>query len=382
MAKKERKHAPKCEGRFGELRGVFYETAREMRALQKDPLWSIVTGQDLTDFIEFAWGGGIESTFLFDAIDPYFMNKRDELRGDPLAGDVENFELALIPFIHEAIRETLYENVQKARSLIQSIQAGGDNDLALLETEELTHTPIEELERLSKTDLCVTILEPIAERDFTITQNSVYPTLLERYARLYLEQGDIDKLNLMHRGVDSLDRELGISMHKILVPTVRKDTRAEYASLSGYSLKAEFGTGPNTSRTLISSAPYRIELYKKGKDGSKDEIPVFGMNFYLRHPDLMVISQIQDIRGARVPEGTTDGLCGLILAEKIAKLLNLKGVVTYNHRTNPVLYIYSGEEKLASVLKINFDEAARRLLWEPISHDGRNHVIGYKRTIE
>mgnify|MGYP001619902191 CR=1 FL=1 len=172
-------------------------------------------------------------------------------------------------------------------------------------------------------------------------------------------------------------------MRSVMVPTVKNHKGDKHITLTGYSLRAEFGTGPNTSKTLISSAPYRLELYKREKNEHDEGKPVFGMNFYLKHPDTMVVSQIQDIRGARVPEGTTDGLCGLTLAEKVARLLKLKQVITYNHNTNPVNYLYPGDGKLMSVLKINFDEAARTLGWEPMILGSKNGQIeGYKRDIQ
>jgi len=380
MTKKERKHTPKCEGRFGELRGLFYETAREIRRIKQDPLWPIVTQADITDFLDLAWGGGFEPITLFDVTDPYFLNRRDTLRGDPLVGNRENFGIALIPFIFEAMRETLYENVGKAIDLTERLRTREDRVLLLLETEDLTNRPFDKLELLQNGDLVEEILKPICNRDFTITQNSVYPTLLERYARLYVVEGDIDRLNLFHMGVVSLDRELGMSLHKVMVPTLGGHKGDKYVPLSGYHLRAEFGTGPNTTRNLISSAPYRVELYKKQNHGG--DIPVFGMNFYLRHPDIMVVSQIQDIRGSKVPEGTTDGLCSLVVAEKIAAMLGLKQILTYTHRNNPVLYLYPGEGKLMSILRINFDEAARTLGWKSITEEGKNgEIMGYRRKI-
>ena len=46
---------------------------------------------------------------------------------------------------------------------------------------------------------------------------------------------------------------------------------------------------------------------------------MFGISFYLKHPNTMVIYQIQDITGDRVPEGTTNGLVALTLAERISQ---------------------------------------------------------------
>ncbi len=382
MPKKSRSGPPKCEGRFGELRGLFYLTAREIRDLHDDPLWPIITDDDLKDFIDLALEPR-EAVHLYDAIDPYFGNKGDRLRGDPLVGNPDNFGLALIPFVFEGMRETLFESIQKAKALREEIKDPKTKEEHLAELAELTQQPGERLRAMSVGAVIDDLLSPIAERDFTISQNSVYPTLLERYARLYLVNSDVDQLNLIHRGVASLDRELELDMHNVMVPLKNNKAggKKQYVSLKGYHLRAEFGTGPNTQRTLVSSSPYRIELCKSSPNGNTgDDSPVLGMNFYLRHPDIIVISQIQDIRGARVPEGTTDGLCGLTIAEKLAHSVGFRKILAYTHRNNPIRIHYPNDAQLASVLKINFDDAARCLGWEPIR--GQNEeILGYRRDM-
>ncbi|MBS3153519.1 hypothetical protein J4426_03075 [Candidatus Woesearchaeota archaeon] len=381
MAKKTRQGPPKCEGRFGELRGLCYLTAREMKDLYDDPLWTVVTNDDLHEFVDMALDPR-ETVHLYDAQDPYFGNKRDELRGDPLVGNSDNFELALVPFIFEGMRETLKESVDKARELRETVTNIKSREAHLDELSDLTKQPKEWLASTTIGNIIDDYLDPIAGRDFTISQNSVYPTLLERYARLYLEHADVDQLNLIHRGVTSLDAELGWNMHNVMVPLScngKKGRKNEYVPLTGYHLSAEFGTGPNTQRTLVSSSPYRLELYKSEAKGH-DNLPVLGMNFYLRHPDTMVVSQIQDIRGARVPEGTTDGLCALTIAEKLALNMGFKEILTYTHRNNPITIHYPRDPKLSSILSINFDDAARCLGWEPI-RGNNEEIVGYRKDM-
>ncbi|MDP3987313.1 MAG: hypothetical protein Q8P81_03755 [Nanoarchaeota archaeon] len=357
MKSKERHSAPKCEGRFGELRAVFYETARDLREIHENPLWSVRNYQDLKDATEWILGENMEMVPLYDATDPYFGNQRDILRGDPLVGNPENWRLALTPFVFEGMREILYEAAQDAR---EKIKVGGT-------------TPD---------------LERVANRDFTISQNSVYTGLLDDYARIYLNETDVDRLRLIHRGVEWLDKDLGIDMSKVMVPTKKNGQRKDYVPLSGYFMKAEFGTGLNTSRNLVSSAPYRLELHKREDAcNALDALghplgkPVLGLSFYLKHPDTAVVYQVQDIRGERVPAETTDGLCGLTLMEKVGTLLGLKKLVTYNHNTNPVRYLYPNDRTLANVLKLNFDEAAHRLGWAPIVTHKDGHIDGYEKSL-
>ena len=104
MNRKERHNAPKCEGRFGELRSLFYETAREFRELYDNPLWTIRNYKDFEAFVDWLFEDDINMTSLYDVIDPYFGNKRDILRGDPLVGDPKNWKLSLIPFVFEGMR--------------------------------------------------------------------------------------------------------------------------------------------------------------------------------------------------------------------------------------------------------------------------------------
>jgi len=388
---KTRKQPPKCEGRFGELRGLCYEISKELRDAKKDPLWAIVTKDDLNEFTNFGWGGGIEPLALYDAKDPYFGNKRDILRGDPLVGDIDNFTLALIPAIFEAMRGTLYKSKQEAIGLLRAIQdPEEDKELLAIRTEDLTHVPAENVERLAREGILQEdYLNPIAQRDFTITANSVDPSLLLDYARLYITNPrTLDKIRLFHRGVHSLDKELGVDMARVLVPTINNHgKKSSHVNTSGYFMKAEFGTGLNTEMSLVGDAPYRIDVYKRDNSpkglilGNPTGEPVFGMSFYIKHPDVMVLSQIQDIRGARVPEGTTDGLCGLTLAEKIGSALGFREIVTYSHYTNPVRFHYPGDAQLATILNINFDQAAKILGWECIRKEKTEQREGFRKIL-
>jgi len=357
MGHKERKHSPKCAGRFGELRGSFYEAARDVREMYDNPLLAIGKRADLDEVVEYNLGEDRMMAAIYDANDPYFDNRRDVLRGDPLVGEESNWVTALTPFVYEGMRETLLENVLAARQRMES----GDNGKST---------------------------RRIAERDFTIVENSVYPGLLDDYARLYLSDMDVDSLRPIHRGIEWLDRDLKMDMSSVMVPKHRTNGKKEYVPLSGYFMRAEFGTGQNTSRTLVSSAPYRVELFKREDEtNSIDEFgyprgkPVFGMSFFLKHPDTAVIYQIQDIRGDRVPEGTTDGLCALTLMEKIGCYFGFKRLQTYSYHTNPVRYLYPSDSQIANVLKINFDEAAHRLEWTPMVQDKNGQNEGYEKEL-
>ena len=368
--KKNRSHDPRCEGRFSELRGRFYEVARAIRNERKDPLWAIINYGDLSDFVERAWADGSRPIETFDVIDSYVGNRKDALRGDPLVGQPKNLALALMPFVFEALRETLLENVRKAEELTnKALKPGYDLDSLHIELNDLTYVPIDALEQAS-IDQIIDILNPIAHRDFTVTSNAIYPGLIDEFAALYvIHISTKDKLRFFHRGVSSLDTELGIPMDKVLVPSV---DRKQHIPLAGYFMKSEFGTGPNTTRTQVASAPYRVEVYKAPKNGPKEpttmsRLPrvlgdpigahVFGMSFYLRHPNILVLNQIQEIAGAKVPSGTTDGLCGLVLIEKIARALGMQEILAYSHHTNPVRMLYPDDSQMANILKINFDES-------------------------
>ncbi|MBU2616248.1 MAG: hypothetical protein KKC19_04040 [Nanoarchaeota archaeon] len=357
MKNKMRHSAPKCEGRFGELRASFHETARDLRVLNEDPFWSVMDYDELNEVVEWSFGGDFAMTSLYDAVDPYFNNRRDLLRGDPLVGEPDNWKKSLIPFVFEGMRETLRDDVLDAKTRVEL----GERDFSL---------------------------ERLANHDSTIVQHSVSPELIDDYAKIYLDQMDVQFLQPLHRGVCCIDSDLGMDLTKVMVPTKGNNGKKEYVSLSGHFLKAEFGTGLNISRTLVSSAPYRFELHKRKSEfnfldnsGCPLGKPVLGVSFYLRHPDTAVIYQIQDIRGERVPNETTDGLCALTLMEKIGSALGFKRLITYNHHTNPVRYLYPNDSTLANVLKMNFDESAHRLEWKPMITCKDGHIEGYEKEL-
>jgi hypothetical protein len=299
--------------------------------------------------------------------DPYFNNTHDKLRGDPLIGKNTNIVKAMIPFVYEGMRETLFEASRKASSLqreITNLQRHPQENIDDLTFDIFALTGHEpELSTPAGQMNATLALQQVSERDFTNTQNSMYPGLLDEFAELYVTSiASMDRLRYFHRGDRNLQDRLDIDMSKIVIPG-KRDGRC---NLTGYSIWAEFGTGPNLTRNQVASAPYRMELRKE-----KPELPatnqagsqVFGVSFYLKHPNTMVLYQIQDIRGANVPECTTDGIVALTIAERVGKALGMEKILAYSHHSNPLRIHYPNDAAVANALKMNFDEATRRLNW-------------------
>ena len=390
---KSRHKSPKCEGRFSELRTALFQVADDVKDFEEDPLWSVRNRRGLEKFREIMEAGDYLPPSQYDRRDPYFGNMRDTLRGDPLVGNQANHALSLAPLIFEALRSSLKMDVERARSMVQEIDVGTlELELGILEASEITRANLDLLSRLNAGELR-DILGMIAERDWTITANSVETAVIDDYAQLYVTHPKLlDALRLFHKGVYRLDKELGIDMANVVLPRTvplpndHKDRKngTHLCDLKGYVLRAEFGPGMNTEGTLVASAPYRIEVYKEDREasGHGNYIPVFGMSFFIRHPDIMVVAQIQDIRGARVPECTTLGLAALTIAERLGRVMGFKQIETYSRHNHPLLLLYPGdEERMHPIIKMNFEEPAHILKWEPLQEREKGPILGYRKRL-
>ena len=125
-------------------------------------------------------------------------------------------------------------------------------------------------------------------------------------------------------------------------------------------------------------------MYKEDREasGHGNYIPVFGLSFFIRHPDIMVVAQIQDIRGARVPECTTLGLAALTIAERLGSVMGFKQIETYSRHNHPLLLLYPGdEERMHPIIKMNFEEPAHILKWEPLQEREKGPILGYRKRL-
>jgi hypothetical protein len=369
--------------------------ARKRRDHAKDILEPIITGKQLHAFVrEVAQVADVRMSAeeregkehqemlqllpncdLSTPYDPYFGHTKDKIRGDPLVGNSQNVCLSMVPFVFEAMRETLIEKIKLAENYFQRLHAGEVDDDLALEISILANreNDIFNLRKPEERNAAMQFLGTVASRDYKITGNSMNTTLLHRYAALYVTKREtLDALELFHRGTEFLNDELEIDMKNFNVPALKNGSGStKYCNLGHYSFLGEFGPGPNTARNLISSAPYRVELRKLTGGlytGDEDGKQVFGMSFYLKHPNTMVIGQIQDIRGERVPDCTNNGLVALCMAERIGKEMGFDRVEAYSFHTNPARTLYPNDEIVAGLLRVNFDQAAKQLGWE--KHNG------------
>jgi hypothetical protein len=397
---KKRHDLPNCEGRWGDIRALFHERARELKKEKDDPLYRIITQEDVVKFVDGVFEGvsSLEPKkrpFLikqylsgYSLKDQLLNSQRDIFRGDPLDGDLSNIYISLIPFVYEALRETLRADVKKASLLfdaykeIEIMERGGNANQDLLSKvigfsiEDQSHEEIEEYLDMLVEDLPINgyALSEIANRDISITTNSMNTRLLTDYAELYVDKNIASKLDYFHTGVNHLEKELGIDITSIGIPS--KKSGCEFLDHS-YYITAEFGVGPDTKGLQVGSAPYRIFLFKD------DETPVLGMSFYIRNDNALVLYQVQEMSSNILPEGVSIGDAGIALIENIAKNIGFEQIVTYSHHRNPVRFLYPGDSTVSNALKINFDEAIKRSPsnWEQVikdADDGRHgRIDGY-----
>ncbi len=396
IKKKKRHDLPNCEGRWGDIRALFYERAREIKKKYDDPLYRIITHNDVKDFIDGV--SNLETKKRPELIEQYlasysledqFLNSnRDVFRGDPLNGDLSNIYHALIPFVYEAMRETLRSDVQKASLIfdaykeLEIMERNGKVDHSLLSkvvgfsTEELPLDEIKEYLDMLVEDIPINgyALDEIANRDISVTTNSMNTRLLTDFAELYVNENIASKLDYFHTGVDHLERELQIDIKTIGIP--KKKNGCEFLD-NGYYISAEFGVGPDTKGLQVGSAPYRLILFKD------NEIPVLGMSFYIGNDDSLVLYQLQEMSSNILPECVSIGDAGIALVEEVARKVGFEKIIAYSHHTNPVRFLYPGDTSVSNALKMNFDESIKRSPsnWEQIikdSNDGRNgRVDGY-----
>ncbi len=376
--------APNCVGRFPQLRDAFYKAAKEARN-ENGASWRPITFSELELFVARAEDQthGKDLKFL-DPVDPYFNNRKDDLRCDPCVGEEENEVISLVPFAFEGLRRDLVNRISLATGFRERIArhmigltspgtahlklSNDDYELLLLQIEEelLGEGTINELVGYTPIEVAQ-ILSFIERKDPSITAVSMNPVLLDQYARLYATSPKVlDSLSLFHNGTDHLEQGLGIEMGLTNVPGSSR--RLPAVSLRGYRVQAEFGTGLNLAGSIVADAPYRIELHKNGDHrnnlhGEPPQLPCFTTTFYLRHPDTMVVGQVQEMRGSSLPEGTTVGLTAFSLIEKIADAMGIQRVLAYGPITNPTLLSYPGDTSIKRSLRANFTDPLNRLGW-------------------
>ena len=419
-----RVHSPDCEGRFSEIRQLFYDAAFEWKYQKGSLLARVVTERDLKEVIEIAQRisdvpfNGLDNTHPRD---PYFDSSVDPLRQAP---SFKNFHhLMLVPFIFEGMRESLYTSRIMAGDILtalDSVQSGNFDpsiDRVLNSVEESLEGTfsIDELAQLLQTEALgflygnnqrgdrfgreqLQLLGQIAERDYTITGNSVNTIIIDAFARRHIKSESLlDNLRYFFSGTYSLDSELGVKMRDIMVPT--HDGR-DVIGLGGYYVEAQFGPGQSVQRDIVSSAPYKMILFKAepGRQHYQpDGLPVMGISFFITHyegRDTMLVAQIQDMRGERVPESTTPGLVALSLAEKLGAKMGFRQVTCYSSNSfgtppnikyaHPLRYHYPQDEVLAKIIHMNYDEPAEMLHWDKIRDpSARKHgaIMGYAKRL-
>ncbi|MDO8480623.1 MAG: hypothetical protein Q7S65_02270 [Nanoarchaeota archaeon] len=319
MAKGERLEI-KCEGRFRELRVGLAEVVQLLKS--DDPDYSVVTRRDLSTIFDL-----VETDLpRFDIRDPYYENKFDALRTDPvtLRKEGELRGVGLVPL--------LFRDVQMNRALVDTYARRFTDDDRLLD-------------------------------------------------KLGLFFGDMAG---NFEGVERLDLELGIDMGKVQLPGHEGDVR-----LAGYKLAAGFGIGKNAHGTLAYDAPFHIEVYKidlaQPKLTERDPArSVLGIGFWLNPNKQMLVGQVQSMRGERLPEGSYMGVVGLGIAERVARAMGMKEVVTYSAQRHPILRMYpESSARFEADMRAYYNNSASKLGWEAITipHAGNPTVIGYRRVL-
>ncbi len=342
MGEKQRKQI-KCEGRFHELRENIAEALELL--VEEDPDYRLIHPDDLNKILDIIEG----DTPKLDAQDRYYDNKRDNLRTDPsfIGKDSPGYKgLALVPLVTPDSDAT--------RGLIVS------NALHLLYAQQFSPNP-------------------------KVVHDSLY------FA------GDRDYTT---EGVERLDLELGIRMSNIIIPvngngngngTSKNGNKKAIKNLSGYKLAAGFAIGPNAKNTLVYDAPYHIELHvldpKAHQRAERTAYSgVMGIGFWLNKDNEMLVAQIQQMRGAKLPEGVCIGAAGLSIAEAVARAMGFSRVTTYSAKTHPQFAMHpDSESQLMGAFRLDYDRSAQKLGFEPIIRkDSTNNDVhvGYTKRLQ
>lgn len=339
---KKRRGRIKCEGRFSEIRAYIAEAIELLR--EDDPLYRFIRVDDLNSLLSFI----AQDIPKMDFFDPYYNNHRDFLRANPalIFGDsteslenLANQGLALLPLISPDTPGTKTLDISGVLHFLYAKRFGASDSLA---------------------------------------------------EKLGLFHGDI---NYTTEGVERLDDELKIKTSNITIPCDGNwQTKKENSkNLAGYKLSAGFGIGPNKLRTIVFDTPYHIELHvldpkapraaERGPDSG-----VMGIGFWLNPDSEMLVAQIQQMRGGRLPKDVELGMAGLCIAESVARALGLSKITTYSARTHPQFIMHpDSRAQMEGVFRRDFDGSAKILHYEPsIIKDKTNNPahIGFRKQLK
>jgi hypothetical protein len=312
----------KCEGRFPEVRDALVEALDVL--VDNDSNYVFLRKQDLSELLDLS---DYDNLKYKDRSDPYFLSKKDCLRADPAQVFAQDPELSLVPLITTDATVAQPLVIDYARSF------GVNSD---------------------------------------IRENSIL------FCKYVQENPD---------GVERLDDELDIDLAKLAIPL--KESK-KFSNLSGYKLTAGFGIGQNKLKSLAYDAPYHIEVHKidptKHRSAERTmDSGVLGIGFWINPNQEMLISQIQGMRGQRLPEGVSPGAAAFVIAEKVAFKMGFKSVITYTARYHPQFSAHPDSySQLAEDFNCFYDSSARLVGWEPVSRpcpQGNHENYGFKKIL-
>ncbi len=323
----DRRRQIKCEGRFHELRELIAEAITAV-FLAEDPRYRFIEPADLDSLYNL-----IEDDIAGkDPTDPYFGSGRDILRGDYAeATGGQNLGLGLLPLINPDTEETKGLKLENILHHHYAMRCGASEETA---------------------------------------------------RKLLRFSGDKDYST---EGIERLDVELGIDMGKLYVPNNGHTT-----SLKGHKLAAGFSVGPNALGTLVYDAPFHVELHMLDPKAHPTaertaNSGVFGIGFWVNPGEEMLLAQIQQMRGGRLPEGMHIGTAGFVIAEAVGKALGLKTITAYSAKQHPQFIMYPDSiGQMLAGFKQDWDTSAHKLGYIPLKRDdgtGNDRIYGYKKGL-